>query len=169
MLIDSGWTIPIMTAMNPKANEFMRVAEIPVADGANPEYTTSAWLSVWAINKNTKHPEEAWELIKFLTAKEQEQQWFDDGRVTSSRQDVSTNYEPLVNDPVAQVLVSQLDTAKFVPQLKEWPQIITEINSAVQEVFTEKKTPEDALRDTHNHINTILKVYRTEGQTCPAF
>ncbi|HEU4326258.1 MAG TPA: sugar ABC transporter substrate-binding protein [Roseiflexaceae bacterium] len=169
MKIGSGWSIPIMAAVNPTVKETVRVAPIPAADGVNAEYTTTGWVSVWAINRNTKHPKEAWELIKFLTAAQQEQQWFDDARVTSARQDVSTQYTPLLNDPVAQVLVGQRKTARFVPQLKEWPQIIEAINKATQDAFTGTATQEQALREAHNRINIILSVYQTDGQTCPAF
>ena len=28
---------------------------------------------------------------------------------------------------------------------------------------------EEALKDAHNNINTILSVYRTPGQNCPDF
>jgi multiple sugar transport system substrate-binding protein len=169
MKIGSGWTIPILSTMDPKAKGKYRVAPIPVADGVRPEYTTTSWLSVWAINKNTRHPKEAWELVKFLTAKEQEQQWFNDTGVTSSRQDVSNSYPALVDDPVAQVLIGQFKTAKFVPQLKEWPQIIEAVNKAAQEAFTGAKSQEDALREAHTRINKILSVYRTGGQTCADF
>jgi multiple sugar transport system substrate-binding protein len=169
MKIGSGWSIPIMAAVNPKVRETVRVAPIPAAEGVKAEYTTAAWVSVWAVNKNTKYPEEAWELIKFLTARQQEQQWFDDARVTSSRQDVSTSYAPLVSDPVAQVLVGQRKTAKFVPQLKEWPQIVEVINKAAQDAFTGAKSQEGALKEAHDRINEILSVYRMAGQTCPGF
>lgn len=171
MKMGSGWTVPIVSSLNPDLNaaEILRVADIPVAEGANPEYITSAWLSAWAINKNSKHPEAAWDIIKFVTAKEQEQQWFDDAGVTSARLDVSTEYEPLVNDRFAQAIAGQLNDAKFVPQLKEWPQLIEAVNTATQEAFTGAKSPDEALQDAHNRINEILSVYRTGGETCPEF
>jgi hypothetical protein len=80
--------------------------------------------------------------------------------VTSSRQDVSTGYAPLVGDPVAPVLIGQHRSAKFVPQLKEWPQITEAINKAAQDAFTGVKSQEAALKEAHERINAILTVYR---------
>jgi multiple sugar transport system substrate-binding protein len=166
MLLGSGWTAPIVDSVNPDLNAFevLEVADVPVKAGADPEFITTAWLSAWAINPNTEHPEEAWELVKFITAKEQEQKWFEDARVTSARADVSEEYEPLVTDKFAKAIAGQLPKAKFVPQIKEWPQIIETVNSAAQLAFTGDKTPEEALEGAHNQINEILG-----GEECPEF
>jgi multiple sugar transport system substrate-binding protein len=166
MLFGSGWTAPIVDGINADwdAFEVLEVADVPIKAGTDPEYITTAWLSAWAINPNTKHPEEAWELIKFLTDKAQEEKWFEDARVTSARIEVSEEYEPLVTDKFAKAIAGQLPKAKFVPQIKEWPQIIETVNSAAQEAFTGDKTPEQALENAHNQINEILG-----GADCPAF
>jgi multiple sugar transport system substrate-binding protein len=166
MLLGSGWTAPIVDSINPDLNAFetLGVADVPVKAGADPEFTTTAWLSAWAVNPNTEHPEEAWALVRFITDKPQEQKWFEDARVTSARMDVSEEYEPLVTDKFAQAIAGQLPKAKFVPQIKEWPQIIETINSAAQEAFTGDKAPDEALEDAHDQINEILG-----GSDCPAF
>jgi ABC-type glycerol-3-phosphate transport system substrate-binding protein len=166
MLLGSGWTAPIVDSNNPDLNAFevLGVADVPVKAGADPEFTTTAWLSAWAINPNTEHPDEAWQLLKFITAKPQEQQWFEDARVTSARVDVSEEYEPLVTDKFAKAIAGQLPKAKFVPQIKEWPQIIETVNSAAQEAFTGDKSPDQALEDAYNQINELLG-----GESCPAF
>ncbi len=165
-LLGSGWTAPIVDSVNPDLNAFeiLEVTDIPIKAGTDPQFTTTAWLSAWAINPNTEHPEEAWELVKFITAKEQEQKWFEDARVTSARSDVSEEYEPLVTDKFAKAIAGQLPKAKFVPQIKEWPQVIEAVNTAAQLAFTGDKTPDEALEDAHNQINEILG-----GTACPEF
>lgn len=170
MLLGSGWTAPIVDGVNPDLNAFevLEVASVPVAEGADPEFTTTAWLSAWVVNPNTEHPEEAWELVKFITAQEQEQQWFEDARVTSSRMGVSEEYKPLLNDKFAQAIAGQLPSAKFVPQIQEWPQVIETINAAAQEAFTGAKSPEEALANAHAQVNDILSD-RRGGETCPGF
>ena len=179
MLLGSGWTPPIVDSNNPDlgAFEVLEAAPVPVKAGLEPEFTTTAWLSAWMVNRNTKHPEEAWKLVKFITSKEMEQKWFDDARVLSSRRDVSggledlgvEGYDALLQDKFASVIAGELARAKFVPQLKEWPQIIEAINTAAQEGFTAAKSPEEALKDAYDHINEILSVYRAAGETCPEF
>lgn len=171
MLLGSGWTVPIVAGINPDLNavEVLEAAPVPVKAGLEPEFSTTAWISTWMINRNTKHPEEAWELVKFITSKEMEQKWFDDANVLSSRQDVSGEYEPLLSNKFAAVIAAELAHAKFVPQLKEWPQIIEAVNTAVQEGVTVTKPPEQALEDAYDRINEILSVYRSAGETCPTF
>jgi multiple sugar transport system substrate-binding protein len=171
MLLGSGWTPPIVDGNNPDLNalEVLQAAPVPVKAGMSPKFTTTAWLSAWMINPNTDYPDQSWSLLKFITSKEMEQKWFDDARVLSSRKDVSGEYAPLLSDKFAKVIASQLAKAKFVPQVKEWPQVIETINTAAQEAFTETKTADQALKDAHNRINNTLKVYRSSGDTCPSF
>lgn len=171
MLLGSGWTPPIVDTNNPDLNalEVLRAAPVPMAAGVEPEYGTTAWLSAWAINPNSEHPEEAWELVKFITSRAMEEQWFDDARVLSSRQDVSGEYEPLLEDPFAAVIAAELPNSQFVPQLREWPQIIEAVNVAAQEGLTGVKTTAQALEDAYTLINDLLSDYRNAGETCPAF
>ncbi len=106
-----------------------------------------------------------------------EEKWFDDARVLSSRMDVSGGledqgveaYPELLADKFAAVIAGELAHAKFVPQLKEWPQIIEAVNTAAQEGFTGAKSPDQALEDAYDQINDVLSVYREAGETCPAF
>ncbi|HIC95204.1 TPA: extracellular solute-binding protein, partial [Candidatus Bipolaricaulota bacterium] len=187
MLLGSGWTAPIVDKINPELNAFevLRAAPVPVKklEWQDPEklpYRTTAWLSSWVINKNTKHPEEAWILLKFITDKPQEEKWFRDARVLSSRRDVSSpgfeyegktivGYNELLYDKFASVIAAELSRAKFVPQIVEWPQIIETINIAAQEGFTGAKTPMEALEDAYNRINEILAPRRAPGEECPPF
>ncbi|MBA7657168.1 hypothetical protein ES703_65099 [subsurface metagenome] len=117
---------------------------------------TSAWLSAWIISPNSKNPEEAWEWTKFITSKEMELKWFRDASVLSARQDVSGVSPEILEDKHAKVVASELAFAKFVPQIKEWPEIIDAVTTAVQEALIGVKTPEKALADAHKRINAIL-------------
>lgn len=179
ILLGSGWTAPIVHSNNPDLNAFtvLEATPVPVKAGLNPSFRTTAWLSAWMINSKTKHAEEAWKLLRFITSKPMEEKWFRDARVLSARRDVSgglekqgiSGYNELFYDKFARVIAEELAHAKFVPQLKEWPQIIDTVNAAVQEGFTGAKAPEKALEDAYNKINDLLSVYRTAGESCPAF
>jgi multiple sugar transport system substrate-binding protein len=152
--IGSGWTAPIVNAINPelKAFEVLDAAPLPV----KKKKVTTIWLSSWVMSPNTKHPKEAWELLKFITSKEMELKWFVDNRVTSSRKDVSGVAPEILNDKFASVIASQLPYGKVVPQIPQWPEIVDAFTTAVQEAMTEMKTPEKALADAHERINGIL-------------
>lgn len=154
MEFGSGWTIPIVNNINKSLNaeEILQAAPVPGAGRS----VTSAWLSAWVMSSGTKHPQEAWKLIRFLTSREMELKWFRDNRVLSSRKDVSTSQEVL-NDRFAAMISSQLSNARFVPQIKEWPEIIEAVTYAVQEAINEIKTPEEAILDAHYKVEEILR------------
>ncbi len=179
MKIGSGWTVPIFSDLNPKLNaaEILAAAPIPVKAGRNVQKPTTAWISAWMINRNTKHPQGAWKLLKFVTSKAADEKWFADARVLSARRDISGGLEdkgvqpfgPLLQDPFSRVIASELPRSQFVPQIKEWPEIIEIFNRAAQSGFSGAKTADQALKGAHDEINKILSVYRTSGETCPAY
>ncbi|MGC9074429.1 MAG: ABC transporter substrate-binding protein [Candidatus Bipolaricaulaceae bacterium] len=168
MIISSGWGPPIVKSIRPDVNwdEIIGFSHIPVKAGTDPRYRTTAWLSYWAINRNTKYPEAAWRLVKFITSLEMEQKWFRDANVLSSRRDVSEVYEPILQSPYASVIAAELARAKLVPLIPEWPRIIETINVAVQQGFL-GLDPEKAIAQAHAQINEILERRRAPGEMCP--
>lgn len=154
MILGSGWTPPIVNGINPdlKAFEVLNAAPAPM----KKQQATAIWLSSWVMSPNTKHPDEAWELIKFITSKEIELKWFIDNRVTSSREDVSGVAPEILNDKFASVLASQLPYGKVEPQITQWPEIMDVFTTSLQEAVVEMKTPEAALAEAHERINAIL-------------
>ena len=154
MIMGSGWTPPIVNKINPdlKAFEVLKCAPAPI----KRKQATAIWLSSWVMSPNTKHPNEAWELLKFMTSKEMELKWFVDNRVTSSRKDVSGVAPEILNDKFASVMASQLPYGKVEPQIKQWPEIIDTFTTSLQEAIVGMKTPDKALAEAHERINAIL-------------
>jgi len=154
MIMGSGWTPPIVNKINPDLNAFevLKCAPAPV----QRKQATAIWLSSWVMSPNTKHPAEAWELLKFITSKEIELKWFKDNRVTSSRKDVSGVAPEILNDKFASVLASQLPYGKVEPQIKQWPEIMDTFTTSLQEAIVGMKDPDEALAEAHTRINAIL-------------
>jgi multiple sugar transport system substrate-binding protein len=154
MIMGSGWTPPIVNKINPDLNAFevLKCAAAPV----QRKQATAIWLSSWVMSPNTKHPAEAWELLKFITSKEIELKWFQDNRVTSSRKDVSGVAPEILNDKFASVLASQLPYGKVEPQIKQWPEIMDTFTTSLQEAIVGMKDPDEALNEAHTRINAIL-------------
>lgn len=174
MAFGSGWTPPIVDALNPDLNAFetLVTAPVPTAEGTDPEQPTIAWLSWWAMNPNTDNPEAAWEFMKFLTSQETEQNFFDDNRVLSSRIDVSgaregegpEGYPELVNDKFASVLAGEIPNARFIPKIPDVNRAIEIVNTAAQEAFTGSDDPAVYLEQAHQQVNDLLG-----GSDCPSF
>ena len=154
MILGSGWTPPIVDKINPDLNAFEVLKAVPAP--MKSKQATAIWLSSWVMSPNTKHPEEAWELMKFITSKDIELKWFVDNRVTSSRKDVSDVAPEILNDKFASVLASQLPYGMVEPQIKQWPEIMDVFTTSLQEAIVGMKTPEDALAEAHERINAIL-------------
>jgi multiple sugar transport system substrate-binding protein len=154
MIMGSGWTPPIVNKINPDLNAFEVLSCAPAPVKTKP--ATAIWLSSWVMSPNTKHPDEAWQLIKFITSKEMELKWFKDNRVTSSRKDVSGVAPEILNDKFASVMASQLPYGKVEPQIKQWPEIMDTFTTSLQEAIVGMKTPEKALAEAHERINAIL-------------
>jgi multiple sugar transport system substrate-binding protein len=154
MILGSGWTPPIVNKINPDLNAFevLKAAPAPM----KRKQATAIWLSSWVMSPNTKHPNEAWELMKFITSKEIELKWFMDNRVTSSRKDVSGVAPEILDDKFASVLASQLPYGKVEPQIKQWPEIMDTFTTSLQESIVGMKTPELALGEAHERISAIL-------------
>ena len=154
MILGSGWTPPIVNKINPDLNAFevLKCAPAPTKQ----KQATAIWLSSWVMSPNTKHPDEAWELLKFITSKEMELKWFMDNRVTSSRKDVSGVAPEILNDKFASVMASQLPYGKVEPQIKQWPEIMDSFTTSLQESIVGVKSPEKALSEASQRTNAIL-------------
>ena len=154
MILGSGWTPPIVNKINPDLNAFevLKAAPAPM----QRKQATAIWLSSWVMSPNTKHPDEAWKLMKFITSKEIELKWFVDNRVTSSRKDVSGVAPEILNDKFASVMASQSPYGQVEPQIKQWPEIMDTFTTSLQEAIVGMKTPEKALAEAHERINAIL-------------
>jgi multiple sugar transport system substrate-binding protein len=154
MIMGSGWTPPIVNKINPDLNAFevLKCAPAPV----KRKQATAIWLSSWVMSPSTKHPLEAWQLMKFITSKDIELKWFVDNRVTSSRKDVSGVAPEILNDKFASVMASQLPYGKVEPQIKQWPEIMDTFTTSLQEAIVGMKSPEKALSEAHERINAIL-------------
>ncbi len=151
MILGSGWTPPIVNKINPDLNayEVLKCAPAPMKD----KPATAIWLSSWVMSPNTKHPAEAWELLKFITSKEMELKWFKDNRVTSARKDVSGVAPDILNDKFASVMASQLPYGQVEPQIKQWPEIMDTFTTSLQEAIVGMKPPEKALAEAHERTN----------------
>jgi multiple sugar transport system substrate-binding protein len=153
MKIGSGWSYPIVNAINPALDAARVLEAAPVPVGR--KHLTAAWLSGWVMSPHTKHPDEAWRFIKFLTSKEIEEKFFHDNRVTSSRKDV--NELPAVkNDKFSRVIAAELAHARLEPLIKEWPEVFDAFATSLQEAMTGAKPPERALAEAHARAEEIL-------------
>ncbi len=145
----------IYAAINPnmKVNEVMAAAPIP----SGKRRVTSVEYGMRVISAFTKHPEEAWKVYKAWVSKDVQLRNFKIYGVISARLDVKNSPE-IANNKFAKIFAAQAPYGKIEPLIPEWPKIGDATITAVQEGFSEVKTPEQALKDLHTATNRALGV-----------
>ncbi|HYH04422.1 MAG TPA: ABC transporter substrate-binding protein, partial [Bacillota bacterium] len=142
MKIGSGFTIPIVDALNPSLNarELLRVAPLPVGK----KKVTFAQIDYWGISKSTKVKDAAWSFLKYLTSKDVQIKFFKDNGVTSSRVDVGES-DLIKDNKFGGAISAQIPYAKAMPMFIGMTEVNDAIIVATQEAMTKQKTPEQAM------------------------
>ncbi len=172
MYIDGTWMAPSIKNASPDFD--FKVTSFPKGDVKVSRSISSSF----AIAQNSEHPDEAWELIKFLTAKEQLNDYWQalwvaaPARISSME---SEAYEDVVGVPDAGVpgIDSSEEFEDKVGYIKdafdngwanqEWfspyqNYYFDEVNNAIQSVLVEGADPEEAL--TRQRIGLIFLLAR---------
>lgn len=97
----------------------------------------------------------AWELMKFLSSKENSLKYCEDAGYISPRADAVAESELWTTDPVLSVYAEQLKLAKARGPHPKWPEISSAIQFAIQDTLSGGKTAEEALADAAKEIGTI--------------
>jgi multiple sugar transport system substrate-binding protein len=158
MKIGTTWSFPEVSAMNPQLDGWnvLKIAPLPQRPGStNPIHTTLYQKSLF-INKNSKNPEAAWKLVKYLTDGPRMERWFDDNAMLASRRSVNENYAKIKQSVPASVVASEIQHGAFLPLIPQWPQILEAIRQNVQAAVAGTKTRDLALADAHKEVNAIL-------------
>jgi multiple sugar transport system substrate-binding protein len=115
----------------------------------------------YGLFKDSKHPEEAKELLKFFTSQEgitETSTFFVPPRESVLSSDAFVN-QP--NNPPAEsinrAVIDEMDNARLPVGHVEWQKIDTAIQFGFDELFGQLKMPEDILKGMEEKINPILK------------
>lgn len=159
MKIGTTWSFPEVSAMNPQLDGWnvLKIAPLPVRAGsASPIHTTLYQKSLF-INKNSKNPDAAWKLVKFLTDASRMERWWDDNAMLSSRRSVNEGYAKIKQSVPASVVASEIQYGAFLPLIPQWPQILDAIRQNLQAAVAGTKSRDQALADAHKEVNAILE------------
>lgn len=158
MIFGTMWTLPEVNGMNPelKAWDVLKMAHVPQKTVDEKGLRSTLFLKSLFMNPNTKHPEAAWKLIKFLTERQQMQKWFDDNNMLSARRSVNENYKPITSSGFASTVTGEIERAAFLPLIPKWPEMLEAFRQNLQNAVAKTKSPDQALSDAHKQFNTIL-------------
>ncbi len=143
-----------------------KIATVPMPKGKQDG--ASAGGTLLAISPLTKHPDEAWEFIKFMTSQEILKEWSTRGYFMPTRTDVLQ--EPIFQEPpmLAFSQSALRPNSRILGQYPEVPTLFQGLHGHMQEAFLGLKTPKEALDATAQEWSTILQPYYAEGAPPPA-
>jgi ABC-type glycerol-3-phosphate transport system substrate-binding protein len=119
----------------------------------------SAGGTLLAVSSLTKHPDEAWEFIKFMTSYDILKEWATRGYYMPTRGDVLE--EAMYQEPPMKAFSDSAlrPNSRVLGQYPEVSTLLTVLHGHMQEVYLGLKTPKEALDATAQEWTTILEPY----------
>ena len=152
MVIEGSWLIPYMTTTYP--NVQYGISPLPMAP--NGKRADLTFTNAWSASSSTKHPEAAWELVKYMTGSTVQASQLNAGFSLPSLQSLA-NVPYFTSHPDVKVL---FDAATYSYADYYGPQdsaIHTDLANAIQEVMLGKQDAQTALNNAATQVNTSLQ------------
>jgi multiple sugar transport system substrate-binding protein len=111
------------------------------------------------IFRGSRHKAEAWKLIEFLTATDQQRRFFHITGDLPSRESAWRD-TALAGDPHARAFLEQLRHVQPMPQVPEWEQIATRVAQAAEQVARGSRSTDEALAALDRDVNAMLEKRR---------
>lgn len=99
--------------------------------------------------------EASWELMKFLSSKDNSKRFCEDAGYISPREDSVGESTLWLDDPILSVYTEQLKLAKARGPHPKWPEISSAIQFAYQDVLSGAKSVDDALAQAAAEVSEI--------------
>ncbi|WP_165754980.1 MULTISPECIES: ABC transporter substrate-binding protein [Geobacillus] len=148
MMVNGTWQIPFLES---EAKVKWDVVTLPVYKQGG----TILGGENWAITASSKHRDIAWDIIKYAQKPENLKKFLQAAGRLPSRKD-------LIQDPFWQedkhlkVFADGMKVAKARAYGPNYPKISEAIQEMIQQVITGAKTPEDAVKEADNKIESLL-------------
>jgi multiple sugar transport system substrate-binding protein len=151
MAIEGGWMIPYMTSTYP--NVQYGIAPLPVAPNGNRANLT--FTNSWSAYSGTKHPEAAWELIKYMTGPTVQESQLNAGFALPTLKSLA-NAPYFTTNPGFKVLFDAAPYSYADYYGSQDATIHTDVSNAIDAVLLGKQNAQSALNDAATKINSQL-------------
>ena len=147
MVLEGNWAIPYLDNNFPDLE--YGTAEVPTVNG---QKGTMAFTVAYVMNKQSKHKEEAWKLIEFLTGKEGMEIWTSKGFALPTRKSVAAKlgYD---KDEYRSALVAGAAYATPWQAGKYGPVIMNNFNNQFVSAYLGEQSLEDAMKKAQDTSN----------------
>jgi len=154
-----NWPYAFATAQDEKQSKIkgkVAVAPLPAGDKGSAA-TLGGWMA--GINKNSKHPKEAWEFLKFMTGKEGQ-------KISATKGGLAPTYLPSYDDSEVQNasplfadkgFVNGISAAIPRPTTPNYPKVSDIIQIEVSKAIAGQQSAEDAVKAMDAKIKEVIK------------
>ncbi len=116
--------------------------------------------SGWAISSTSKHPKEAWELIKFLASKKSIEKFTQNGLIVPSRIDVANSdifLDKFLSPKNSKIFIEIIPDSIPTPVSKNYQEITDTLNSSFEPLWNGKKSAKELInKEFINKLNKTL-------------
>jgi multiple sugar transport system substrate-binding protein len=152
MVTEGGWLIPYMTQTYP--NVQYDIAPLPVApDGKHGDLI---YTNAWSAFSGTKHPEAAWELIKYMTGTDVQKSQLDAGFALPTLKSLA-NDAYFTSHPGFKVMFDAANYGYADYYGPQDQQIHTILDNAIEQVMLNKSDVSTALNSAASKVNNQLQ------------
>lgn len=148
MLLMGSWLVARVLAEKPDFLEKMDAIPFPIVEGGKGDATTvlGGVNCGFAISKDCKHPDEAVELLRFLTSEEVVSEWCKIGRIPALK--TTSEQEAYLPAPTRAAVEALRKSASLQPYYDQYlaPRKAVEHKNTTQAIFAGTMTPEEAAR-----------------------
>ncbi len=153
MAIEGGWLIPYLAQQYSSVQ--YDIAPLPVAP--NGKRANLIYTNAWAAYSGTKHPEAAWELIKYMTGTDVQTSQLNAGFALPTLKSLA-NAPYFANHPGFKTLFGAATYGYADYYGSQDQSIHNTLATALQSVMLNKQTPQAALDDAAKKVNSQLQV-----------
>lgn len=147
MVLEGNWAIPYLDNNFPDLE--YGTAEVPAVNGKKG---TMAFTVAYVMNKQSKHKEEAWKLIEFLTGKEGMEIWTSKGFALPTRKSVAAKLGYDTDEYRAAIVAGSAYATPWQVG-KHGPIIINNFNNQFVSAFLGEQSLEDAMKKAQETAN----------------
>lgn len=127
----------------------------PAVDGTT-KWTSALGGYALSIGKFSPHADEAWEFLRWMTARENQELYLGFG-AHPSRISILTSPVAIAKDPSLPVLVEAMKRAKARPRIPEFAQVEQLIGVELDKIIIGEKEVKETLQDMNEAIYDVMK------------
>jgi multiple sugar transport system substrate-binding protein len=159
MWITGPWNIgELRKRLPPELQDDWGTTPLPGPTPPGPGVSNAGGSSL-VMFRRSRHKTEAWRLIEYLTAAEQQRRFFHINGDLPARE--SAWRDPaLSGDPHARAFLEQLRNVQPMPQVPEWEQIAQRVAQAAEQVARGQRSADEALALLDRDVNDMLEKRR---------